>query len=118
MLREALYIIESGIASKETVDTTVKYSLGRRLSTTGPLESADLGGLDIFSDISTYLLPDLCNSPEVPALLKQAIEQGSFGARTGSGLYDWTPEALAELKNTREDNLLEWLQKDCSTAKS
>lgn len=117
LLREALYIVESGIATKEAVDTTVKYSLGRRLSTTGPLESADLGGLDVFNDISSYLLPDLCNSTDVPALLRQAVEQGKFGAKTGSGLYEWTPEELAALKKYREINLLEWLQKDKLAAK-
>ena len=47
LLREALYIVESGIATREAVDATVKYSLGRRLGATGPLESSDLGGLDI-----------------------------------------------------------------------
>lgn len=118
MLREALYIVESGIATKEAVDTTVKYSLGRRLSTTGPLEGADLGGLDVFNSISEYLLPDLCNSTEVSALLSQAVEKGNFGAKTGSGLYDWIPEDLAALKKAREDNLLEWMQKDSSSNKA
>lgn len=112
LLREALYIVESGIATLEAVDTTVKYSLGRRLSTTGPLESADLGGLDIFYNISDYLMKDLCNSPGVSSLLQESIDRGTLGAKTGTGLYDWTPEDLARIKATREINLLEWLQKD------
>ncbi|MDD4600715.1 3-hydroxybutyryl-CoA dehydrogenase [bioreactor metagenome] len=112
LLREALYIIESGIATEEAVDTTVKYSLGRRLSTTGPLESADLGGLDIFYNISTYLMKDLCNDSGVSSLLQKAMDQGTLGAKTGTGLYDWTPKGLARIKKIREDNLLEWLQKD------
>ncbi|AEG60392.1 3-hydroxyacyl-CoA dehydrogenase family protein [Desulforamulus ruminis] len=112
LLREALYIVESGIASKEAVDTTVKYSLGRRLATTGPLESADLGGLDIFYNISTYLIQDLCHNPGVSPLLKEAMEKGKLGAKTGSGLYDWTPESLIQIKKTRENNLMEWLHKD------
>jgi 3-hydroxybutyryl-CoA dehydrogenase len=74
LLREALYIVESGIATQEAVDTTVKYSLGRRLSVTGPLESADLGGLDIFYNISNYLMADLCNDIGVSSLLKDAVE--------------------------------------------
>jgi 3-hydroxybutyryl-CoA dehydrogenase len=112
LLREALYIVESGIATKEAVDTTVKYSLGRRLSTTGPLESADLGGLDIFHNISGYLMKDLCNSSEVSPLLTEAVAKGTLGAKTGTGLYNWTPEALEEIKSVRENILLEWLQKD------
>lgn len=112
LLREALYIVESGIATEQAVDTTIKYSLGRRLSTTGPLESADLGGLDIFYNISSYLMKDLCNSTEVSPLLQKAMDQGTLGAKTGTGLYNWTPQGLARIKKVREDNLLEWLQKD------
>lgn len=115
LLREALAIVEEGIASKEAVDTTVKYSLGRRLSTTGPLESADLGGLDIFYNISNYLMADLCNKAGASSLLQDAVKNGALGAKTGTGLYDWTPEALAAVKKKREDGLIEWLQKDKGT---
>lgn len=116
LLREALYIVEQGIATPEAVDTTVKYSLGRRLSTTGPLESADLGGLDIFYNISNYLLKDLCNDPGVPALLADAKAKGELGAKTGKGLYDWTDaEKLNRIKQVREQVLIEWLQKDLTT---
>lgn len=115
LLREALYIVESGIATQEAVDTAVKYSIGRRLSTTGPLETADLGGLDIFHNIAAYLNEDLCNSKEPSDLLKKAMAEGNLGAKTGTGLYQWTPENLATIKKTRENILIEWLQKDVTT---
>lgn len=114
LLREALYIVESGIATQEAVDTAVKYSIGRRLSTTGPLETADLGGLDIFHNIAAYLYADLCDAKEPSELLKKAMREGNLGAKTGIGLYDWTPEALQKIKKTRENILIEWLQKDKS----
>ncbi|RYD04114.1 hypothetical protein N752_16155 [Desulforamulus aquiferis] len=112
LLREAFYIVEAGIASKEAVDTAVKYSLGRRLSTTGPFESADLGGLDIFLNISNYLLKDLSSRTEPSHILKSAVEQGNLGAKTGTGLYQWTPEGLENLKRARENNLIELLKRD------
>jgi 3-hydroxybutyryl-CoA dehydrogenase len=115
LFREALYIVESGIATKEAVDTTVKYSLGRRLATTGPLESADLGGLDIFYNISNYLLENLSNSVEVSPILKEAMEHKNLGSKTGKGLYEWNPEKLANVKKAREKSLIEWLRKDIST---
>jgi len=40
------------------------------------------------------------------------VAKGSLGAKTGSGLYDWTPEDLAKIKKTRENILIEWLKKD------
>ncbi|MDR3563068.1 MAG: 3-hydroxyacyl-CoA dehydrogenase family protein [Negativicutes bacterium] len=112
LLREALYIVQEGIASQEAVDTTVKYSLGRRLGVTGPLESADLGGLDVYVNILSYLMPDLADSHAVPALLKEMVDKGRIGTKTGSGFYDWNPETVGTIKRTREDNLIEWLRKD------
>lgn len=110
--REALHIVVSGIATQEAVDATVRYSLGRRLGVTGPLESFDLGGLDIFYHISSYLMADLCNSPDIPHQLKDAVAKGTLGAKTGSGLYHWTTESLAKIKQERETVLIEWLKKD------
>jgi 3-hydroxybutyryl-CoA dehydrogenase len=112
LLREAMYIVDSGIASKEAVDATVKYSIGRRLGVTGPLETADLGGLDIFYNISEYMMPDLCDSHEVSRVLKDPVDKGNYGAKTGTGIYDWTPEGLAKIRKMREKILIEWLLKD------
>lgn len=112
LLREALHIVEEGIATPEAVDAAVKYSLGRRLGVTGPIESADLGGLDIFYNISSYLNADLCDRKDPSDLLKKAVEANHLGAKTGEGLYTWDPERLKALKSLREDILVEWLQKD------
>ena len=59
VLREVFHIIDQGIASPEAVDDIVKYSLGRRWNLVGPVASADLGGLDVFKNISSYLYADL-----------------------------------------------------------
>ena len=112
LLREAMYIVEEGIASKEAVDATVRYSMGRRLGVTGPLESADLGGLDVFNNISKYLMPDLCATHDVSKLMTTTVEKGDLGAKTGTGFYKWTPETLAEIRKMREKVLIEWLRKD------
>jgi len=112
LLREALYIVESGIATKEAVDTAVKYGFGRRLATTGPIESNDLAGLDMSYKVSSYLNKVLCKDENVSPLLKDAVEKGNLGAKTGAGLYKWTPEALKKIKKARDENLIEWLKKD------
>lgn len=112
MLREAFFLLDSGVATKEAIDATVKYSLGRRLATTGPLESVDLGGLDVFYNISSYLFKDLCNSTEPFGIFKETVEKGNYGAKTGAGFYEWPEEALAKINKVRENNLMEWLIKD------
>ncbi len=96
LLREALYIVESLIATKEAVDTAVKCSPGRRPGVTGPLETSDPGGLDIFYNISSYLLHDLCNSTGVASSLKGAI---------ANAIYDLTDpmgQKEVEMKEQRE----------------
>jgi len=112
LLREAFHIVEEGIASPEDVDAITRYSLGRRLSETGPFESADLGGLDIFKNIFGYLGADLGNATSTPSLLEKTVEAGKLGAKTGEGLYPWPAEKLAALRKQREDVLFEHLQKD------
>lgn len=112
LLREALYIVAEGIASAEDVDAVVELTLGRRLAVTGPLKSADLGGLDIFKNIFGYLGPDLCNDTGVPNLLKQAVDAGHLGAKTGEGLYPWSVDALNALKERRVDELFRHLEND------
>jgi 3-hydroxybutyryl-CoA dehydrogenase len=112
LLREAMHIVESGIASKEAVDATVRYSLGRRLGVTGPLESADMGGLDVFYSISKYMMPELSDTHGVSSILKTPVDKGDFGAKTGTGIYAWTPDSIAKLRKMREKILIEWLKKD------
>jgi len=106
LLREALFIVEQGVASIEDVDTTVKMSFGARLPITGPLESADLGGLDVYVAISKYLMPDLCQSTEVSALLVDAVKSGRLGVKSEAGLYEWTPAAISRIIKAREQELM------------
>jgi len=110
LLREAVSLVERGIASAEDVDAVVELSFGRRLAATGPLKTADLGGLDVFLSISRTLFQDLDNSSEAPQLLLEAVQQGHLGAKTGQGIYDWPPERVQEVKAARDHALMRWLK--------
>src|SRR5580704_17023604 len=57
--REAISLVEQGICDAETVDAVIKASFGRRLAVLGPLENADLVGLDLTQSIHRYVLPHL-----------------------------------------------------------
>jgi 3-hydroxybutyryl-CoA dehydrogenase len=109
LLREAVSLVERGIASAEDVDAVVELSFGRRLAVTGPLKTADLGGLDVFLSISRTLFRDLDNSSEAPQLLLEAVQQGHLGAKTGKGIYDWPQERIQEVKAARDRALMRWL---------
>lgn len=112
LLREALYIVEQGIASMEDVDTAVKMSFGRRLPVTGPLETADLGGVDTFLAVSEYLMKDLCSSSQPSSLLTDAVKKGRLGTKSGTGLYEWSPESISQITKAREEELIRFLRQD------
>ncbi|MDU4951880.1 MULTISPECIES: 3-hydroxyacyl-CoA dehydrogenase family protein [Clostridium] len=112
LLREAMYIVEQGWAKPEEVDKAMEYGHGRRLSVTGPLCSADLGGLDIFNNISSYLFKDLCNYTEPSALLNEKVKESKLGTKSGEGFYKWTKEDIESKQKERTEVLLYFLDRD------
>ncbi|MCE2395529.1 3-hydroxyacyl-CoA dehydrogenase family protein [Candidatus Poribacteria bacterium] len=107
--REAIAIVADEIATPEDVDLIARLSFGLRMPVIGPLETADLGGLDLTLAIQTYLLPELDRSTEPTQLVRDKIAQGELGAKTGKGFYDWSPDKLAEAIQQRDEALLEIL---------
>lgn len=97
LLREAISVVEQGIASAEDVDLVVTSSFGRRLAVAGPFEVFDLAGWDTISHIIDQLFPLIESSPESPALINDKVERGEFGVKSGKGFYNWSDEAVAEL---------------------
>ena len=116
-VREAAYIVEQGWASPETVDKAISYSLGRRYTVTGPLMSADMGGLDIF-DALIDELGDKLYSGKTPKLLKDSVKRGNLGLKSGQGVYTWTPEKIQETRGRRERSLIEFLRQDQAEKKA
>jgi 3-hydroxybutyryl-CoA dehydrogenase len=112
LFREALFLLEEGIATKEDIDTAVSYSIGRRLPVTGPLLSADMGGLDVFSAISDYLFGNLSNSEQSSDTLRNLVESRKLGSKTGEGFYDWDTTFSEEMNQKREKELIYFLKKD------
>lgn len=93
--REAISIVAEGIADAATVDEAVKSSFGLRLPQLGPLENADMVGLDLTYNIHAYILQHLCASPEPSPLLAELKNEGKLGFKTGQGFQSWSPERAA-----------------------
>ena len=108
--REAIKLVENGIASAEDVDKVVKNAFGLRMAFLGPLETADLAGLDLTCEIHQDLLPHLDRSQAPSPLLQKKIADKEAGAKNGKGFHDWPADKLSTLVKRRDRVLLRILQ--------
>jgi len=90
--REAISIVEHGIADAATVDESIRFGPGLRLPILAPLETADMIGLDLTLAIHTYILPHLEASGAPSPLLREKVAAGDLGFKTGSGFQEWSEE--------------------------
>lgn len=112
LFREAEYLLNEGVASKEDIDLAVTHSIGRRLPITGPLMSADFTGLDVVHAISEYLYEDLCNDTGLGAAVTRHVENNQLGVKSGQGFYPWDEEDMNKVSKRREQLLIEFLKLD------
>ena len=106
LLREALWLVENGVASAEDVDKAISAGLGRRWATTGVLEVLEAAGWDLISRVASDVFPQLSNSDD-PSLLHDMVERGYSGLKAGKGFYEWTPEKAEELRRRIAKGLVE-----------
>lgn len=103
--REAIALVEQGVCDARTVDDVVKSSFGARLGVLGPLENADLVGLDLTRAIHSYIFPTLNSSTTPSTYLDALIADGRLGFKTGRGFSDWSAQAQAKLRSEVFDRL-------------
>jgi 3-hydroxybutyryl-CoA dehydrogenase len=96
--REAIALVAEGVCDARTVDDVVKSSFGARLAVLGPLENADLVGLDLTRSIHGYVFPALDRATVPSPYLDRLIAEGRLGFKSGRGFSDWTAEQQAALR--------------------
>ncbi|MCH2105362.1 MAG: 3-hydroxyacyl-CoA dehydrogenase family protein [Planctomycetes bacterium] len=84
---EAMRMFESGVASAEDIDKAMKLGYGFPM---GPLELTDLVGLDVRLSIAEYLHSELGETFAPPRILRDKVDAGELGKKSGQGFYDWT----------------------------
>lgn len=96
--REAISLVENGICTADAVDDVVKASFGRRLAVLGPLENADLVGIELTQDIHSQVLFDLESSGKASGYLQKLLDENRSGMSAGKGFRDWKPEDVQQTK--------------------
>jgi 3-hydroxybutyryl-CoA dehydrogenase len=112
--REAISIVENGIADAETVDEAIKNGFAIRLPVLGPLENADMVGLDLTLSIHEYVLRNLEDSHEPSKLLKEKVQKGELGQKSGEGFFSWTPEESQRSREKLARHLIDCLKSQVS----
>ncbi len=102
LYREAISIVEQGIATPEDVDRVVRFGFGRRLAAAGPFEIFDLAGLDTIFAVASQILPEVATNEAadrpIPESFRATFERGDFGVKSGRGFREWPADAVEELR--------------------
>jgi len=87
MINEACFALYEGVATKEAIDTVMKLGMNHPM---GPLELADLIGLDVCLDIMEVLYEGFADSKYRPCpLLRKMVLAGYLGRKTKKGFYEY-----------------------------
>ncbi len=89
VLREACFLVESGIAGVSDIDTVMTESVGMRWAINGPFRIADLGGLDVWQKVCDNLLPALSPEKAAPEMISKKVKEKKLGLKTGQGFYQY-----------------------------
>jgi 3-hydroxybutyryl-CoA dehydrogenase len=95
LMREALALVDAGVASPQDVDMAVRFGFGFRYAACGPLLQKEHSGWDISHAMYAAVFPTLANNAEPPAVITEMVREGRTGMKSGEGFVRWTPEARA-----------------------
>ena len=104
--REAIFMVENGIADPETVDEACKYGPGLRWPVLGPMENSDLVGIELTYNIHNYILKSLADNHEPSCLLREMLDRGDLGMKSGKGWQSWTPEQVERINTGLREYLV------------
>jgi 3-hydroxybutyryl-CoA dehydrogenase len=109
--REALGLVEDGVCDAAAIDLVVKNSFGMRMPVLGPMENADLVGLELTRDVHRVLFPELKSDRAPSPLLDRLIAEGHTGMKSGHGLLDWTAAEADAVHGRLAAHLIGMLQR-------
>lgn len=106
IMREALHLVEEGIADPADIDTIVKWGIGYKLAVIPPLQLLDVAGLDIYHSVASYLNADLSNDDGVSSAITDRVDEGNLGIKSGRGLFEYEADQIPALMQERMKKLL------------
>jgi 3-hydroxybutyryl-CoA dehydrogenase len=105
LMREALDLIDRGIASAEDVDTAVRFSFGFRYAAAGPVLQKEISGWDSMARASEEIYPSLVNTHVLARCVADKISEGKTGMKAGEGFSIWPKEQAAQTRQNYDQRL-------------
>ena len=105
LMREALSLVQEGIASPEDIDDAVRYSFGFRYAAVGPMTQKEISGWDGMANAAKEIYPSLSNITTLPPKVVQLMKDGKTGMKAGEGFRKWTPEEIQQTSNSYSKRL-------------
>ena len=99
---EALRCVEDGLASPKEVDEVVRSCFGFRLPFFGPFQIADMAGLDVYGSVFETLAAGLGERFHPPDAVRERVEAGRIGTKSGSGFLTYSDEEREHLLLERD----------------
>lgn len=96
LMREALSLVQEGIATPEDIDDAVKYSFGFRYAAVGPMTQKEISGWDGMVNAAREIYPSLSNITTIPPKVAQLMSEGKTGMKAGEGFRKWSPDEIAQ----------------------
>jgi 3-hydroxybutyryl-CoA dehydrogenase len=110
LMREALWLIEQGVASPEDIDATVRLSFGFRYAAAGPIVQKEHSGWDTTCAVAKIIWPDLSNADGPPPILQKNVDEGRIGFKTKRGFFEWDDQSIAKERARYENALRKCLE--------
>ena len=100
LMREALSLVQEGIASPEDIDDAVRYSFGFRYAAVGPMTQKEISGWDGMANAAKEIYPSLSNITTLPPKVVQLMSEGKTGMKAGEGFRKWSPEEIQQVSDS------------------
>jgi 3-hydroxybutyryl-CoA dehydrogenase len=100
LMREALSLVQEGIATPEDIDDAVRYSFGFRYAAVGPMTQKEISGWDGMANAAKEIYPSLSNIATLPPKVVQMMAEGKTGMKAGEGFRKWSPEEISQVSDS------------------
>jgi 3-hydroxybutyryl-CoA dehydrogenase len=105
LMREALTLVQDGIATPDDIDTAVRYSFGFRYAAVGPMTQKEISGWEGMAIAASEIYPSLSNTDRLPECVASLVRDGKHGIKSGEGFRKWTPEESAKVRKNYDTRL-------------